>query len=113
MVAMATLAVVGLAAILLVAGRASYERSQVDGATDLAAVAGGHAQLAGLPACDAARRTAEANGVELVDCRVRGDDVEFVVSVSVRREVRWGPLDESVEAHAHAGVVTGAPDEGE
>jgi hypothetical protein len=48
---------------------------------------------------------ARRNGVALVRCTVRGDSLDFVVSVTVRRPVRLGLplLPDGVAATSHAG----------
>ena len=55
--------------------------------------------------CAAAADVAHRNGVSLVRCAVRGDSLDFVVSVTVRQSVRLGLplLPEGVSATAHAG----------
>lgn len=109
MAAVLVLVVLALVGLLAAGAYAARARSVAEGAADLAAVAGGHAQLAGLGACAAAGRTAEANEVELADCRLAGDEVEFVVTVTVRHRVTWGPWTQTLQARANAGVLTGAP----
>ncbi|MFV0452618.1 MAG: Rv3654c family TadE-like protein [Propioniciclava sp.] len=107
--AAATVVILALACLLLVVGVVARERAALEGAADLAAVAGGQAQRAGLAACPAATRSAEANRTEVDSCRVAGDEVEFVVSVTVTRQIGVGAWQRDLQAQAHAGVVTGAP----
>lgn len=109
MAAILVLAMLALMGLLAAGAYAARARAVTEGAADLAAVAGGHAQLAGLAACTAAERTAQGNEVELEDCRVAGDEVEFVVTVTVRHRVTWGPWTQTLQARANAGVLTGAP----
>ncbi|WP_300079188.1 Rv3654c family TadE-like protein [Propioniciclava sp.] len=96
--------------VLVLLGAASFALGghKVAGAADLAAVAGAQAQVGGADACGAARSSAAANDVEVVSCGVTGDEVEFVVTVSVRLPVGFGPVREALTARANAGVVTGA-----
>ena len=108
LVTVAVLVVVGIAALLLVGGVARAMGERVRGAADLAALAGARAQADNADACAAARSSATANGAEVVACRVSGDEVEFVVTVSVRLPVGFGPVREALTARANAGVVTGA-----
>lgn len=96
-------------ALILVAGLFWATGERVRGAADLAALAGAQAQGSNADACSAARASAGANGAELTACALAGDEVEFVVSVAVRRRVGWG-ADHWLSARANAGVVTGAPE---
>lgn len=95
---------------LVLAGALNARGQQVRGAADLAALAGAHAQTDNADACAAAGESARANDVEVVGCRVVGDEVEYVVSVAVRAHVVVGPWHDQLRAEAHAGVVTGAPE---
>ena len=64
-------------------------------AADLAAVAGARANSWGEPACVAAREFTEANGAELVDCRLdkESGDVTVTAGVGQREGVaRAGPI---------------------
>lgn len=99
-----------LAAVLVLAGALRAEGERVRGAADLAALAGARAQSLAADACAAARASAELNDVEVVGCRVAGDEVEFVVSAEVRSGFRLGPARHWLAARAHAGMVTGAPE---
>nr|WP_269779437.1 Rv3654c family TadE-like protein [Propioniciclava soli] len=98
-----------MAAAVLAAAFA-YARSRVEGAADLAALAGGRSQAMGREACPAAEESARANGARITGCTVTGDEVEFVVEVSTALPVAWGPWDAQVQGRAWAGVVTGAPE---
>ncbi len=104
--ALGALALVGLAV-----GALRAHGVRVQGAADLAAVAGATAQTAHQDACAAAHASARANRVAVTQCRVRGDEVEFVVSVEAVLEVPGWPSGLGrLTARAHAGVVTGAPE---
>ena len=109
LVTVGVLVVVGIAALLLVGGVARATGERVRGAADLAALAGARAQTDNADACAAARSSATANGAEVVACRVSGDEVEFVVTVEVRRAFRLAGAMYWFPARANAGVVTGAP----
>ncbi|MDN5571233.1 MAG: hypothetical protein L0G22_08280, partial [Propionibacteriaceae bacterium] len=87
----------------------AWAQHRVDGAADLAAIAGGQAQWSGLDACAAAGASARANDVRLEECGLSGDEIEFVVSVRTSLPLQWGPWSGQVQGRAHAGVVTGAP----
>lgn len=54
-------------------------------------------------ACGAARRIATENGAELTRCKVSGDSLDFVVSVTVTQRLRALFLPASVNASAEAG----------
>lgn len=96
--------------VLVLLGAASFALGghKVTGAADLVAVAGAQAQLTGADACAASRASAAANDVEVVSCGVTGDEVEFVVTVSVRLPVGFGPVRDVLTAQSNAGVVTAA-----
>ncbi len=106
------LAAIGIAAVVFLAGVVAFaaamraEAARVTGAADLVAVAGADAQLRGSDACSAARQASAANRVEIVSCRVTGDEVEFAVSVEVRQGRTRLPG--RFRGVAHAGLVTGA-----
>ncbi len=101
-----TIGAAGIAILLvLLAGVAatiaglSWVQHQVAGAADLAALSAAAERLDGRDACQAAARTARANGVDLTRCQVRGDEVDFVVTVLVQRQV----FGLSIGADARAG----------
>lgn len=110
LVSMVILLVVTLTLASVAAGLARARVAQVQGAADLAALAGAAAQWAGRDACDAAAASAGTNGVHLAGCSVAGDEVEFVVSATVEASVDLGRFGDvgRVSSRAHAGVVTGA-----
>ena len=62
------------------------------GAADLVALSAAAEQSRGGRACAVAGRIAQANRVRLVECRVRGDSLDFVVSVTLARPVAGLPL---------------------
>lgn len=94
---LATMAMV--AAVYLVTGH------RARGAADLAALSGAGAYAEGRSPCPAAARLARANDARLVHCDQVGDDVDYVVSVTV--EVRVGlrvpGLPSALTGRAHAG----------
>ncbi|MFP5416495.1 MAG: Rv3654c family TadE-like protein [Actinomycetes bacterium] len=104
------LLIAALTGLLVMVGVVNAAGQRVRGAADLAALAGARAQGAGQDACAEAGRSAELNHVEVDGCRVSGDELEFVVSVGVSGEVRFGPWRRLLKGHAHAGMVTGAPE---
>lgn len=84
---------------------------RVQGAADLVALAGAQAKAwGGAEPCAAAARAAAADGVALIECGVAGDELSFVVTVTVRTSV--GPLGAfgaalEPAATAHAGARVG------
>jgi secretion/DNA translocation related TadE-like protein len=93
--------VVTVAAAYLVAGH------RARAAADLAALSGAAAFAEGRPPCAAAARVARANGARVSACDQVGDEVDYVVSVTVRVDVaaRMAGLPRSLEGRAHAGPV--------
>ncbi|MFT3860298.1 Rv3654c family TadE-like protein [Micropruina sp.] len=83
----------------------------VRAAADLVALSGAQAQARGADACAETRRIAALNDVEVAECEVAGDLIDFVVEVTVRRAVGWRlpGLPQQVSAVAYAGSVTGVP----
>ncbi|GAB2590646.1 Rv3654c family TadE-like protein [Microlunatus antarcticus] len=90
-----------VAAAYLVAGHRAH------GAADLAALSGAAAYAEGRPPCPAAARLARVNDARLVRCDRVGDDVDYVVSVTVDVEVglRVPGLPRALSGRAHAGPV--------
>ena len=80
-------------------------------AADLTAVSAAQAHAAGADACAEANRVAGANTVEVGECVVTGDAIDFVVEVHVSRQVgvRLPGLPERVRTISYAGNVTGTP----
>lgn len=107
LVAMLLALLVGLAVVVAGAAQVRATVVRLQGAADLASLAGAEAQRTRRVACPAARASATANGVEVVECLVEGDEVEFVVRVSVVAPVGVWPVGQigQVRAHANAGVV--------
>jgi len=83
----------------------------VRAAADLVAVSGAQAHTQGADACAEARRIAARNQVDVRDCEVTGDLIDFVVQVQVSRTVGWRlpGLPERVASTAYAGNVIGVP----
>lgn len=106
LVAVALLVLGLVTALLVLAGVARATGERARGAADLAALAGAEALALNRDACAAARASAAANGSELTDCAVVGDEVEYAVSVSVRARLAVADLEHGFAAHANAGVVT-------
>ncbi len=98
-----------LVGLLLAVGALTARGHGVQGAADLAAIAGAQAQLAGQDACGAARRSAQLNRAEVTGCAVAGDEVEIVVTVDAAVTTGVGPWRATLAGHANAGVLTGAP----
>jgi len=92
------------ATALLVAGyEIAYHRARA--AADLAAVSAAATFEGGGDACGQAALSATDNGARLLACDRVGDQIDYVVTVRVRVEVRMRlrGLPTSVEAVAHAG----------
>jgi secretion/DNA translocation related TadE-like protein len=108
LVAAGLLLLSGLVAAAIVLLLMQTNAHRVQGAADLVAVTAAQAKNLGtsLP-CAAAVRAAEADDVQLIDCEVRGDELSFVVTVTVRGgsgRILFGlPVD--AEASAHAGAT--------
>ncbi len=100
--------IVGLmvvAAAILVIGAYLVAADHARGAADLVAISAAAKVAQRTDGCAAAADVAHRNGVSLVRCAVRGDSLDFVVSITVRQSVRVGlpVLPEGVSATAHAG----------
>lgn len=81
---------------------------RLQGAADLAAIAGAEALRGDREdACVAARASVAANVGAVVRCDVVGDEVEFVVTVGLEAAARLWPVGQVgvLKAHANAGVV--------
>jgi secretion/DNA translocation related TadE-like protein len=91
-----------VAAVYLVAGHRAH------GAADLAALSGAAAYAEGRSPCPAAARLARANDARLTRCDQVGDDVDYVVSVTVEVQVglRVPGLPRALSGRAHAGPVS-------
>ncbi len=97
------LAVVAGLLVLLACGLAAAHSARA--AADLAALSAAAEQVSGRSPCAAARAIAEANRTRLVECRVTGDSLDFVVSVRVAAPLPggWPGVPAEVGAAAHAG----------
>ena len=108
--ALIALLLAGLTGAVMIYGLFTYEAHRIQGAADLAAIAGAEAQREAGPGCGAASDSAERNRVSIVKCTVTGDEVEFVVAVEARATLRLGAWSRELTRRANAGVVTGAPE---
>lgn len=111
LVALTVMGLVTLAAVGVLALAYSATARSVRAAADLVAVSGAQAHARGGDACDEARRIAGRNQVEVSECAVTGDLIDFVVEVRVSHGVGWRllGLPDKVAATAYAGNVTGTP----
>ncbi|WP_040162384.1 Rv3654c family TadE-like protein [Nigerium massiliense] len=111
LVAVAMMLLAAIVGVVVIASAYRAVTHQAQGAADLAALAGGEAAAGGHDACAAAGSTAQANGVRITACTLVGDEIDFVVSVTVVREPSWRPLGLSLkaEAQANAGVLQDGP----
>ena len=93
--------VAAVAAAYLVAGH------RARAAADLAALSGAAAFAEGRPPCGAAARVARSNGAHVTSCDQVGDEVDYVVTVTVSVEVGTGVpgLPRRLVGRAHAGPV--------
>lgn len=84
---------------------------QARAAADLAALSGAVARTGGTDGCAEARSIARANRTTVTSCDVVGDQLDFVITVQVRRNVPplMPGLPQSVGAKAHAGPVSSRP----
>lgn len=88
---------------LLVGIFATAQRAAAN-AADMAALSGAARFTNGGDACQAARQIAAQNGAVMIKCRLSGDSLDFVVSVTVERSLPGSILlPASVTASAHAG----------
>lgn len=112
MVSVVMVVVLGLAVAVAEFAAVRAAGVRLEGAADLAALAGAAAQRDNADACAAARASAAANVGRVTSCTVTGDEVEFVVSVSLEAPASLWPIGSvgTLRAHAHAGLVTGAPE---
>ncbi len=99
-----------VAAAVILGGAATLAVHRVRSAADLVAVSAAAEKSRGGDACQSARQLASSNGVSVRECRISGDDLDFVVSVTVTLPFTH-PLPgvpRVIEATAHAGRLTGA-----
>ncbi len=73
---------------------------RVQAAADLVAVSAAAAQAGGQDACVAAGRLARANQVELRDCSIAGDLIDFAVTVTIAAPPGSLPVDFTTRSHA-------------
>lgn len=92
-------------AIALLVGGALAAVQQLQSAADLVALSAAAAQADGEDACAAARPIAQANRVELRQCQVAGDLLDFVVTVTVAAEPDSLPGRLGFTTRSHAGWV--------
>lgn len=115
LVSLVLLLLLGLSVAVAAFGALRAGVVRLQGAADLAALAGADARVHNRDACDAARQLAGAGGARVVRCEVVGDEVEFVVTVTLEAPASVWPVGAlgAVRAHANAGVViSGAEAEG-
>ena len=105
LVAATVTVLMAVAAAILVVGSYLVAADHARGAADLVAISAAARVAQRGDGCAAAARVAHRNGVALVRCTVRGDTLDFVVSVTVRRPVRVGLplLPDGASATSHAG----------
>jgi secretion/DNA translocation related TadE-like protein len=102
---MLVVTVVGLTVVVGVGYVVGAHRVRV--AADLAALSGAAAVQMGEDACAAARRIAAGNNARLTACKILGDQIEFVVQVTVVVDVPHPPvgLPKHLSTSAQAGVL--------
>lgn len=103
LVAAAVLVIAVATSVVVLAGSALLGVQRVRAAADLVAVSAAAAQADGGDPCAAAARVAVANQVELRECVVAGDLLDFAVTVTVAAPAdslpgRWG-----FTSRSHAG----------
>jgi secretion/DNA translocation related TadE-like protein len=94
-----------VAAAILVVGAYLVAADHARGAADLVAISAAATVAQRGDGCRAAADIARRNGVSLAHCTVRGDSLDFVVSVTVRQSVRLRLplLPDAVPVTSHAG----------
>lgn len=110
-----TLITVGLVlmafVVVIVVGSYLVADHRAVAAADQAALSGARAHGAsdGPTPCEVAGRSAELNDARVVECRLSGDRVDYVVQVVVAVDVGvlWPGLPAEVRAGAHAGRMSG------
>ena len=105
LVAATVTVLMAVAAAILVVGSYLVAADHARGAADLVASSAAARVAQRGDGCAAAASIAHRNGVVLARCTVRGDTLDFVVSVTVRRPVRVGLplLPDGASATSHAG----------
>ena len=101
-----------VAAAILVVGGYLVAADHARGAADLVAISAAAKVAQRGDGCRAAAEIAHRNGVSLARCTVRGDSLDFVVSVTVRQPVRLRLplLPDAVPATSHAGRLGVIPE---
>lgn len=94
-----------LAWAVVVAGTFVLAAHRARGVADLAALDAAGERVRGGDPCARAAMSARANGAEVVQCRVTGDEVEFAVQVRVRLRTAVRAL--GVPDWAYASAVAG------
>lgn len=94
-----------VAAALLVIGGYLVAADRARGVADLVAISAAARVAQRGDGCRTAADVARGNGVSLVRCTVRGDSLDFVVSVTIRQAVGVRPplQPDGVSATSHAG----------
>lgn len=112
LVAAAILVAGVVVAVVVGFGAALAASHRVRAAADLVAISAATEHAGGADACRAAARIAAANGVRLQACELRGDLVDFAVTVAVSlpTPVDWLPAE--FTAQAHAGWLSGPAENG-
>ncbi|MCA0296732.1 MAG: flp pilus-assembly TadE/G-like family protein [Actinobacteria bacterium] len=105
--AAAILVMAMVAAVVLVLAGYVAASHHVRAAADLVALSGAGQRTRGGDACRSAAGVAAANRVRIVSCRVQGDELDFVVTVTVAAQVSAPSvlLPGEVTATAHAGRI--------
>lgn len=111
LVAVGALLVATLVGVGLMVGVRTLVGHRVQGAADLAALAGARELSAGGDPCEAARRSAGLARVRVISCVPTGDEYDFVVAVEVQGDGGVRPLGLGLEARAtaYAGSLDGVP----
>lgn len=105
LVAVALLVAGVVVAVVLGVGAALAASHRVRAVADLVAISAATEHAGGGDPCAAAARIAVANGVRLEGCELRGDLVDFAVTVRVGVPAP-GPLPAGFAAVAHAGSLS-------
>jgi secretion/DNA translocation related TadE-like protein len=105
LVAGAVVVLMAVAAAVLVVGGYLVAAARARGAADLVALSAAARVAQWGDGCRTAADLARRNGVTLVRCAVRGDSLDFVVSVTVRQPAGLRPplLPDGVLVTSHAG----------
>lgn len=98
-----------VAAAIILGCAAMLAAHRVRSAADLVAVSAAAEKARGGNACQTARQLASSNGVSVRECLISGDDLDFVISVTVALPFAHPVpgVPRAIEATAHAGRLTG------